>query len=48
MAELVAGMTPDGTEFSSDDRRDGTPWFDALLRFFYVERTPSTGQKGSE
>lgn len=30
------GKTPDGIEFSSDDKRDGTPWFDALLEFFYV------------
>jgi hypothetical protein len=32
------GTTPDGTEFTSDDTLDGTPWFDALLRFFYVEK----------
>jgi hypothetical protein len=32
------GKTPDGITFSSDDKRDGTPWFDALLRFFYVEK----------
>jgi hypothetical protein len=34
------GRTPDGIEFSSEDRRDGTPWFDALLDFFY-ERKPA-------
>jgi hypothetical protein len=34
------GTTPDGTEFSSDDKRlDGTPWFDALLNFFLVAWT---------
>jgi hypothetical protein len=32
------GITPDGVAFSSDDKLDGTPWFDALLRFFYVEK----------
>lgn len=31
------GRTPDGIEFDGADKRDGTPWFDALLRFFYVE-----------
>jgi hypothetical protein len=30
------GKTPANVEFSSDDRRDGEPWFDALLNFFYV------------
>jgi hypothetical protein len=32
------GRTPDGVEFMSDDKRDGTPWFDALLDFFYVRK----------
>jgi hypothetical protein len=32
------GKTPDNIEFSSDDKRDGTPWFDALLNFFYVPK----------
>jgi len=32
------GNTPDGQEFSSDDELDGTPWFDRLLSFFYVEK----------
>jgi hypothetical protein len=32
------GTTPDGTQFSSDDKRDGTPWFDALLEFFYSDK----------
>lgn len=27
----------DGSGFSSDDNRDGQPWFDAMLDFFYVE-----------
>ena len=31
------GQTPDGEQFASDDKRDGTPWFDALLNFFYRE-----------
>ncbi|ABO60491.1 hypothetical protein Bcep1808_7620 (plasmid) [Burkholderia vietnamiensis G4] len=25
-----------GIEFSTDDKLDGTPWFDALLSFLYV------------
>lgn len=25
-----------GIEFSTDDKLDGTPWFDALLAFLYV------------
>lgn len=32
------GNAPDGTRFSSDDRRDGEPWFDALPRFFYIAK----------
>jgi len=33
------GTTPEGIKFSSDDKLDGTPWFDALLDFFLVEKT---------
>lgn len=30
------GNTPEGVNFTSDDSGfDGTPWFDALLNFFY-------------
>lgn len=29
------GTTPEGVSFSSDSELDGTPWFDALLNFFY-------------
>jgi hypothetical protein len=29
------GTTPEGVQFASEDDRDGTPWFDALLNFFY-------------
>lgn len=32
------GETPDGFEFNSNDKLDGTPWFDALLNFFYVAK----------
>ena len=32
------GYTPDGIKFFSDDKRDGTPWFDALLNYFYVSK----------
>jgi hypothetical protein len=32
------GKTPEGVQFSSDDRRDGIKWFDALLDFFYSEQ----------
>jgi hypothetical protein len=33
------GNTPDGKKFSScDPKLDGTPWFDQLLSFFYVEK----------
>ncbi len=31
------GTAPGEIEFSSDDKLDGTPWFDALLQFFYLE-----------
>lgn len=27
----------DGAGFSSDDKLDGQPWFDAMLDFFYIE-----------
>lgn len=31
------GETADGIRFSSDsDEHDGKPWFDSMLRFFYV------------
>jgi hypothetical protein len=34
------GKTPDGIEFNSDsDEWDGEPWMQALLNFFYVEKT---------
>jgi hypothetical protein len=33
------GTTPDGTKFTSSDKRDGTPWFDALLDFFYEPKS---------
>jgi hypothetical protein len=29
------GTTPEGVHFSSDEALDGTPWFDALLAFFF-------------
>ncbi|AOJ09639.1 hypothetical protein [Burkholderia mayonis] len=30
------GALKKGTDFSTDDKLDGTPWFDALLSFLYV------------
>lgn len=36
------GTTPDGIAFSSDDKLDGAPWFDALLNFFYVAKAGAT------
>jgi hypothetical protein len=30
------GALKKGIEFSTDDRLDGAPWFDALLSFLYV------------
>jgi len=30
------GALKKGTPFSTDDKMDGTPWFDALLSFLYV------------
>lgn len=33
------GTTDESVEFASDDASlDGTPWFDALLAFFYTEK----------
>lgn len=40
------GKTPDGVEFSSDDELDGTPWFDALLDFFYERKEVAAGGGG--
>ena len=31
------GTVPDYGDFSSADKLDGRPWFDALLAYFYVE-----------
>lgn len=40
----VDGQT---VQFHSDDKRDGAPWFDALLDFFYVEKDPVPASNGT-
>lgn len=35
------GVTPDGTRFSSDETvHEHEPWFQSVLLFFYIERSP--------